>query len=141
MIGAVAASHVVEGTPTASDRRAWGWFAVWVTTGAVASFGVIGLLTIGLPLLVVSGGATAVLLTRRPESRVGLWGLLSGASVAPWFLAWVNRDGPGDVCRTTATEQSCDQEWNPIPFTVVALVLLVVGILFFVIVRRRSEEV
>jgi hypothetical protein len=127
--------------PAVSDRRAWGWFAVWVATGAVASFGVIGLLTIGLPLLVVSGGATAVLLTRRPESRVGLWGLLSGASVAAWFLAWVNRDGPGDVCRTTPTEQSCQQEWNPIPFTVVAVLLLVVGVVFFVTVRRRSEEV
>jgi len=119
------------------QRRAWGWFAVWAAIGAVASFGVIGLLSIGLPLLVVSGGATGFLLSRRPDSRAGLWGLLTGASFTAWFLVWTNRDGPGDVCHTTATEQSCQQEWNPIPFAVVAVLLLVGGVVLFEISRRR----
>jgi hypothetical protein len=129
--------RVTAGSPPA---RAWGWFAAWAATGAVASFGIIGLMTIGLPLLVISGGASVWLLTRRAESRVGVWGLLSGASVAAGFLVWTNRSGPGDVCHTTATEASCQQEWNPIPFAVVAAVLLLGGVAAFVIEGRRMPR-
>jgi hypothetical protein len=136
-VDAEPAAEVVWVTAGSPPARAWGWFAAWAATGAVASFGVIALMTIGLPLLVISGGASAWLLTRRAESRVGVWGLLSGASVAAGFLVWTNRDGPGDVCHTTATETSCQQEWNPIPFAVVAAILLFGGIAAFVIECRR----
>jgi amino acid transporter len=133
------AGAVTEATTSISRQRAWGWFAVWVAIGAVASFGIIGLLTIGLPLLVLSGGTAAWLLAKQSESRAGTWGLLSGAAAAAGFLAWTNRDGPGDVCHTTATEQSCQQEWNPIPFALVAVLLLVTGVVLFVIAQRRKR--
>jgi hypothetical protein len=97
-------------------------------------------MTIGLPLLVFGGGASAWMLTRRAESRVGVWGLLSGASVAAGFLAWTNREGPGDVCHTSATETHCQQEWNPFPFALVAAVLLIGGVAAFVIERRRTRR-
>jgi hypothetical protein len=125
---------------TSAGGRAWGWFAAWFLIGGVASFGVIGLLTIGLPLLVVGGSMTAWLLVRHPASRIGVWGLVSGPAVAAGFLGWTNRDGPGDVCRTTATSQTCTQEWNPLPFDAVAVLVLVVGIVLFVIERHRGRE-
>jgi hypothetical protein len=126
--------------PALPQRRAWSWFAVWAGLGVVASFGVIGLLTIGLPLLIICGGIAAWLLTRRHDARVGIWGLSSGASVAAWFLAWTNRDGPGSVCHVTATANSCQQEWNPLLFAIAAALLLVVGLALFIIERRRARE-
>lgn len=116
--------------------RAWSWFVAWTATGVIASFGIIGLLSVGLPLLVVAAAASAVL-AGRADSRVGLWGLVSGASVAAGFLAWTNRGGPGEVCQTTGDVTSCEQQWNPIPFAVVALLLLSCGVVAFVAGRRR----
>jgi hypothetical protein len=112
-------------------RRAWGWFVVWAVLGVVAGFGVIGLLTIGIPLLVVSGAAAAWLLVRHTESQVGVWGLLAGTAVVAGFLAWTNRGGPGLVCHSTPTEISCQDEWSPIPFAVVAAITLLAGLWLF----------
>jgi hypothetical protein len=61
-MAAVDVEPTVDATGIAARRpqaRGWGWFAVWTATGAVASFGGIGLLTIGLPPLVIAGGVTA----------------------------------------------------------------------------------
>jgi len=119
-------------------RRAWRWFAVWAVTGAAGSFGVIGLLSIGLPFLVLAAVVTVWLLTRHPESRAGVWGLASGASVVAAFLAWINRGGPGEVCRTDGNVMTCQQAWNPVPFAAVAALLLGGGLIAFVLMARRT---
>ena len=101
------------------------------------SFGLIALLSIGI-LLVVAGAAFAVwLATRRAGSDQGLWGLLSGAAVTAAFLAWTNRDGPGDVCHNVAGGSECGQQWNPLPFAIAAVVMLTAGLVLFVRMTPR----
>jgi hypothetical protein len=63
-------------------------------------------------------------------------GLLTGAAIPVVFVAWLNRDGPGEVCSRSATGESCGDEWSPWPFVVVALVLAVAGVLVFARGRR-----
>ena len=52
------------------------------------------------------------------------------------YVAWLNRDGPGTVCTSTATETSCGDEWSPWPFVVVAVVLAGAGLVAFLRLRR-----
>jgi hypothetical protein len=121
------------------EPHAWRWFVVWTAIGACASFGIVGLLSIGLPFLILAAVVAGWLLTRHPGSRVGAWGLVSGASVVVAFLAWVNRGGPGDVCSTDGNVTTCQQAWNPVPFAVVAVLLLGCGVTAFVLAQRRSR--
>lgn len=101
---------------------AWGW---WALVGALLGYGVAALLTIGVFLLLAAAVLVVVGL-RVPalRGRAAL-GVVGGLAGAPLLLAWLNRDGPGTVCRTTPTSQTCGEQWSPWPFVVVALVLLV----------------
>jgi hypothetical protein len=112
------------------------WFIAWMLVGAGYSLGVLGALSIGLYVLVVTVAATIVLATRR-GSRVGLPGLISGLSLPLFYVAFLNRSGPGTVCTSTATSQSCVDEWSPWPWLVVGIVLLVSGFLWFAMANRR----
>lgn len=112
----------------------WWWFAGWALVGAGAALGVLGAMTIGVVVLPVVAGA-AVLLAARRGSGAGVAGLVVGAAVPLLYVAYLNRDGPGTVCRTTPGGSSCTDEWSPWPFLVVALVLVVVG---FVLQWRRG---
>jgi len=107
--------------------------------GAVGGFGLIGMLSIGLPFVVLAAVVTVWLLTRHPDSRTGLWGLVGGAAVIAGFLAWMNRGGPGEVCSTAGDVTSCQQAWNPVPFALVALMLLGCGVTAFVLAQRRTH--
>jgi hypothetical protein len=52
------------------------------------------------------------------------------------YVAWLNRDGPGQVCTSTATDTSCADEWSPWPFVALAVVLAGAGVVAFVRGRR-----
>jgi hypothetical protein len=68
-------------------------------------------------------------------------GLLAGLSVTPLYLAWLNRHGPGTVCKSYGRDgSSCEDQWSPWPFLAVALVLLAVAVVAVVVgvqARRR----
>src|SRR5262249_28751858 len=87
----------------------WPWFCAWFLVGALASLGLLTALTIGIFLLPVALAAGVFLATRRGArgSRAGLAGLVSGLGVPLLYVAFLNREGPGNVCTTTATGQSC----------------------------------
>lgn len=115
------------------------WFAVWSVIGAVYALMLLAAMTIGIFLL-----PAAVLLTvvtaRHRRTLVGLPGLVSGAALPLLYVAYLNRDGPGNVCTTTPTSQTCTEEWSPWPWLAVAVVVVVAGALMFARRRRDAEQ-
>lgn len=99
--------------------------------------GLLAILTIGLPLLLVAV-VGSVLLARRVPPRPSLFGLVAGLGFPMFYLALLNRGGPGTVCTTTATSQSCVDESNPWLWLVIGFVLLAGGVAGFIIHRRRN---
>ncbi|MFE7168281.1 hypothetical protein [Streptomyces sp. NPDC057616] len=114
----------------------WPWFCAWFLVGALASFGMLTILTVGALLLAVALG-TAVFLATRRGSRAGRAGLLSGLGVPLLYVAFLNREGPGTVCTTTPTGQSCVDEYSPWGWLAAGAVLLVAGIVLGMVLRRR----
>ena len=97
------------------DRRGVVWFIAWILAGAGYALGVLSAPSIGLFVLLITVVATIVLSTR-PGNRVGLPGLVSGLSLPLFYVAYLNRSGPGTICTTTATSQTCSDEWSPWPW-------------------------
>ena len=126
--------HDVTSTPL--RRRAVVWFIAWMLTGAGYALGLLGALTIGPYVLLVTVAATIVLATRA-RTLVGLPGLVSGLSLPLFYVAFLNRSGPGTICTTTATSRSCVDEWSPWPWLVIGVVLLVGGCAWFATANRR----
>jgi hypothetical protein len=92
-------------------------------------------LTIGLYVLLATGGLAAVLAWRGGRRFAGP-GLLLGAGLMPLYIGYLNRAGPGMVCTTTTTEQSCVQQMSPWPWVAVGLCLIGGGIALGVRMRR-----
>jgi hypothetical protein len=116
------------------------WFIAWMLVGAGYALGLLSLLSIGAFVLLITLVATIVLVTR-PGNRVGLPGLVSGLSLPLFFVAYLDRSGPGTICTTTATSQTCSDQWSPWPWIVVGIVLLVSGCVWFAIASRRRGVV
>ena len=106
--------------------------------GVAWSFGFVGLESIGLLILPFALLGT-VLVRRFDTSFFGAPGVLTGLGVAPLFVAYLNRDGPGDVCTSTATSVSCGQEWSPWPWLLIGATLLTVGVVWFMARTRRAD--
>ncbi len=123
-------------TSTPRDRRGVMWFIAWMLVGAGYAFGVLSALSIGAYVLLITVVATIVLVTRA-GNRVGLPGLVSGLSLPLFFVAYVNRSGPGTICTTTATSQTCSDELSPWPWLLIGIVLFVSGCVWFAMANRR----
>jgi hypothetical protein len=117
-------------TSTPLDRRGVVWFIAWMLTGVGYALGFLSALSIGPYVLLITVVATIVLGTR-PRTRVGLPGLVSGLSLPLFYVAFLNRSGPGTICTSTATIHSCVDEWSPWPWFVIGIVLLVSGCVWF----------
>jgi hypothetical protein len=112
-------------------RPRYASFVAWAIVGAGAGLALLTALTIG-PLLLVAVVVASVVLMRRPGGvGEGVNGLVSGVGVPLLTIAYLNRDGPGRVCETSATEQTCSTEWSPWPWLVVGVVLVAGGVLLF----------
>ncbi len=122
--------------PSTIDRREVIWFIGWMLIGAGYALGILGALSIGPYVLLITVAATIVLATRT-GSRVGLPGLITGLSLPLFYVAFLNRSGPGTVCTSTATSRSCVDEWSPWPWLVIGIVLLVAGYAWFAMANRR----
>lgn len=126
-------------SPASDQWGRWPWFVVWALLGGGFAFGVLSLLSIGafvLPVVLL----LAMVAGRRAGSAREVVGLVSGAGVPVIYLAWLNRGGPGDVCRSYPGGASCTQEWSPWPFVVLAIVLVTTGVAIFAIMRRRTKR-
>ncbi len=115
-------------------------FLAWCLAGVVGSFGVLSILSVGPMLLLGALFLSGVLLWRYGFGW-SMGGLLSGAAVPVLYVAWLNRDGPGQVCTTSASSAtssiSCVDEWSPWPFVGVAVVLAIAGL---AVLARRPHN-
>ena len=125
-----------------SRRSALPWLSTlaWASVGALGAFGIAGLASIGMFLLagaaLVAGVALATPALRPPSVP----GFLVGLSTAPLYIAWLNRDGPGLVCTTTADSISCSDQWSPWPFLAVGVLLAGAGLALLVVRRRVPDQ-
>jgi hypothetical protein len=112
-----------------SPRHDMLWFAAWSAIGGLFALSLLGAASIGVFLLVVPVVAT-VLLFRIPQARVGRPGLITGVSLPMFFVAYLNRHGPGNICNETRLR--CHEEWNPWPWVLVGIVAASTGAVAYV---------
>jgi hypothetical protein len=92
----------------------------------VYALGFISILSIGIFILPCAVVGT-ILMARRGGGP-GAVGLLSGLSLPLFYVAWLNRGGPGMVCTTlSGGGTNCTDEYNPWIWFVIGVVLLVTG--------------
>ena len=120
------------------DSNGAGTFLAWAAIGACLGTGLLTALTIGPFLFVLAVIAVAVLIWRR---RLGIAaiGAVSGPGLVSFAIAYLNRQGPGQVCTTTATAQSCTTEWSPWPWLAAGIVLIGAGLALFLALRRSAR--
>ena len=120
------------------DRTAgWGWFLAWLLVGACAGVGLAAILTVGVAFLALAAVAAVPLIRRGPRRAVV--GLVSGLALPAFYLAYLNRGGPGEVCHAVSGGQSCTDEYTPVPFLAVGALLLVAGLVIHATADRRGR--
>ena len=125
---------------TAPSRpRIWPFFA-WAAVGTGAFFTLITGFTVGLLVLPLVLVALAALLIWPGSRTSAALGLISGLGLMPLLVAYLNRGGPGNVCTTTATSQSCTTEWSPWPWLAAGLLLVAAGAVAFAWLRTRLSQ-
>jgi hypothetical protein len=122
------------------NRRDWLLFIGWLLAGACYLLALLTALSVGIFILPVAVAGTLALATRRDTQR-GLPGLLSGASLPLFLLAYLNRHGPGTYCTTSATSSSCtDGLLDPWLLLAAGLLVLVAGSALFLRLRRHPAN-
>jgi hypothetical protein len=105
----------------------WAYFVAWAVIGGGFCVAVLGALTIGIFVLPVAMGAAILLGTRR-RGTTGVIGAVGGLGLPLLYVAYLNRDGPGNVCHALrGGGGSCSDEWDPWPFLVVGVALVVLA--------------
>jgi hypothetical protein len=129
--------------PPVASRKPWIYFALWMLVGGAYAMVIVGAFTIGIFFIPIAVIAT-VLLVRKPSSRRGIPGLFAGVALPLFYVAFLNRSGPGMVCTMTrgtfGVGQSCTQELNPWLWLSAGLVLLGAGVAIFIVTLRSSKH-
>jgi hypothetical protein len=125
-------------SPARDPNNGVGAFLAWAATGACLGAGLLTAPTIGLFLFFPAAIAATVLIWR---GRVGIAtvGTVSGLGLISLAIAYLNRGGPGQVCTTTATSQSCTTEWSPWPWLAAGIMLITAGLALFLALRRSAN--
>jgi len=115
------------------------WFGAWAVVGVGAALSLLGVMTIGIFIAPVVGLMVVVLL-RVDGSTRGLPGLLAGVAVPFGWVAYLNREGPGEICHSNLNGSECTQEWSPWPWVAIAVVLVAVSVVMFVRASRSPAR-
>ncbi|WP_329277865.1 hypothetical protein [Streptomyces sp. NBC_01451] len=127
-----------EDSEGSGTGRGWGWFLAWFAVGACVAAGLAAVLTVGPVLLVPAAVAGGLLLRKGPRNAVV--GGLTGLALPLFCLAYLNRGGPGDVCRSSSGGQTCTEEYTPLPFLVGGVLLFVAGFVIFLMIGRGTRK-
>jgi len=103
-------------------------YAWWLVVGALAGAGIAALLSIGVVLLLLAGVLAAIGAHTQALRNRSVLAIPAGVGLAVLYLAWLNRDGPGNVCKTTGITTTCTDQASPWPFVAVAAVLIAVSV-------------
>lgn len=120
-----------------ADRESFRAFLGWCGAGSAGCFGVLTLPSVGPLVLLGTLLLCAWLLSVLGVGRA-MAGCLAGAALPLLYVAWLNRDGPGVVCTSTPTTQTCGEESSPWPLVATAVVFMVVGTVVYT--RRPGRE-
>jgi hypothetical protein len=96
-------------------------FGLWTVAGALLT---LAGLSLQVGLLAVLIGA-AVVGWRRPTS--GALGVLAGSGCVALYVALINRAGPGASCTQGANSVVCGEHFDPMPWLIAGLALIVVS--------------
>ena len=111
---------------------------LWVLVGVAYLLSVAGALTIGLFILPLAVLGT-ILLIVRPDRTRGLAVVLCGLAFGPPLVAWINREGPGQVCRSYPPDGvACGTQLNPWPWLGGAAASLAIATALFLHATRRD---
>jgi hypothetical protein len=105
----------------------------WALVGGLFGTGLIGILTIGLPLIVAGALLLAIGMKASALRNDSMRGVVLGPVAPLLCLAWLNRDGPGAVCEAVDGGLRCEDQYSPWPFLAIAVALAVA---FVVVVGR-----
>ena len=112
--------------------------AQWVLVGVAYLLSVAGALSIGLTILPLAVVGT-ILLIVRPDRTRGLAIVLCGLAFGPLLVAWFNREGPGQVCRSYPPDGvACGAQLNPWPWLGGAAASLAIATALFLHATRRD---
>ncbi|MEU6226780.1 hypothetical protein [Streptomyces sp. NPDC047042] len=123
---------------SAGRGTGWAWFLAWFAVGACVAAGFAAILTVGLVFLVVAAAGAGLLLRKGPMNAAA--GALSGLALPLFYLAYLNRGGPGTVCSSSPGEQTCTDEYTPVPFLVGGVLLFVAGFVIFLVIERATRK-
>jgi hypothetical protein len=116
----------------------WLLFAAWSALGAAWSFALFAIASTGLFILPVALIGTVPLARQTPRGE-GRLGPISGLGLAPVYVAYLNRHGPGNVCSQSAAGQNCFQAWNPWPWAATVATLLAAGVIVFLVLHHLGD--
>jgi hypothetical protein len=114
--------------------RGWLRYLGWIMVGLLVAVDLL-LCVSFFPALVVTVPVTVVL-ANVMQGRLGApwetWGVAIGVAALPLFFAYTNRHGPGTYCHVIGTAQypgtECAEQWDPRPFLVIGVALLLLPI-------------
>lgn len=121
-------------------RNSWSIFGIWLLLGGGFAFGFLAIASIGivvLPIVLV----LAMVAGRRGGTGRGVLGLISGAGVPLLYVAWLNRDGPGQACHSITNGVECTEQMSPWPWLGVAFALMAAGVTLFAAIGGRSRTI
>lgn len=98
----------------------------WALAGLLWAFSAAAILTVGV--FAIPPAALATWLTVRHAGTRLIGAALCGAALLPGYIALLNREGPGTVCHSDATPQTCSDQLSPWPWAFAAVLLFGIGV-------------
>ena len=81
------------------------------------------------PVVLLPAILAGAVMVRSQGGRQSWPGLLAGAGLVSLVVAYVQRAGPGTTCWHTAAAVGCAQHLDPVPWLIVGILLVGVGLL------------
>jgi hypothetical protein len=115
------------------------WFGLWAVVGAAGALALLTAPTIGIFVLPATLVLGAVLAWRGRAQQAGP-GIVAGLGTPLFYVAYLNRGGPGTVCTALPGGGECTQETSPWPWVAAGLLLLIAGLSMLLAAARRRQR-